>query len=283
MLTQKRIYCYLSTLILLTSLVFVFSSTLIRASEPPFEGAISITTPTLPTSELEQTSTANITADNSIKMPGAYHVEYLLHWNKYKVKVKATRDLKIDDKGQATLQQSASTLLARIFQESNFQLSSKSCALSANNYRYERTVFGKKKQYRIEFNNDSNQYIEYNNEQKKEHSFKSTLYDELSYQEALRCELKNAVDIKAGKEFEYLVRTKGKNKPYQFKVAGFEKIPSKLGELETIKLERLRSTSADEEPRETFIWFSKKHDYLIVKLQQVDGDDSYGLEIEAVK
>jgi hypothetical protein len=215
-----------------------------------------------------------------LKMPKAYKAGYLLHWNKYKIKVKATRQLQINDKGEATLKQNASTFAAKIDQQSNFKLSSSTCAFTANNYHYQRTVLGKKKLYRIEFNNNDKQFIEVNDNEKNQHEFKTTLYDELSYQEALRCELINASELKPDTAFDYLVRTKGKNKAYQFKVAGFETITTKLGDLETVKVERLRSGTKGEELRETFIWFSKKHDHLIVKLQQIDGDDSYGLEIE---
>ena len=236
-----------------------------------------------PTTVSDAAAPAVSKPDPALKMPTAYNAEYLLHWNKYKIKVKATRQLEINDKGAATLKQNAATFAAKIDQESNFQLSPTSCSLSANNYRYQRVVLGKKKIYRIEFNNREKQFIEVNDKDEKQHELKNTLYDELSYQEALRCELINAHELKTGMAFEYLVRTKNKNKPYQFKVADFETINTKLGELETIKLERLRSGNKDEEPRETFIWFSKKHNYLIVKLQQVDGDDSYGLEIQALK
>jgi len=265
----KMISSTRTRLLIGSSLLLFFPGSLLFANENP--------APATPTTALEQTKAVEL------KMPKAYQAGYLLHWNKYKIKVKATRELLINDKGEATLKQNAATFAAKIDQQSNFTLSSTTCAFTANNYHYQRTVLGKKKLYRIEFNNNEKQFTEVNDNEKSQHELKTTLYDELSYQEALRCELINASELKPGTGFEYLVRTKGKNKAYQFKVAGFETITTKLGDLETVKVERLRSGTKGEELRETFIWFSKSHDYLIVKLQQVDGDDSYSLDIEHLK
>jgi hypothetical protein len=92
-------------------------------------------------------------------------------------------------------------------------------------------------------------------------------FDPLSYQLALRC------DLKQGKAyFEYSVVRKTKLKRYSFKVVGEERISTPLGELAAVKVER----SSDEgNNKQTTLWFSKEHDYMLVKLEQKEANANH--------
>ena len=92
-------------------------------------------------------------------------------------------------------------------------------------------------------------------------------FDPLSYQLALRC------DLKQGKtHFEYDVVRKTKMKRYRFEVVGEESIDTPLGILQAIKVKR---TSDNGNNKQTTLWFSKAHDFTLIKLEQKEADDNH--------
>lgn len=220
---------------------------------------------------------ANTGDTSTFKPLNSYSVEYGLKSKHYKMSAKATRTFKINDENIASLEQSASILIAKISQQSKFKLDTQSCMLSNISYRYDRSIFGKRKSYKINFDYDNKQVVENNDGKKKTFPLEKAAYDELSYQELLRCQLMNSNNIAAGQEFDYLVRTKGKDRLYQFVVEGEEKINTKIGELDTLKLTRIRDP--EDKNDKNFIWFAKDHNYLLVKLYQEDEDDTLELDI----
>jgi len=93
--------------------------------------------------------------------------------------------------------------------------------------------------------------------------------DRIALQLSLRC------DLKQGKrEGSYSVFDRNKIKNYQFKVLGEEEIETPIGKLLTTKVQLLRKNK----DRQTWLWFSKQHDYLLVKLNQNESS-SENLEI----
>ena len=71
------------------------------------------------------------------------------------------------------------------------------------------------------------------------------------------------------------VVNRGKHKTYQIKIIGEEVIDSPVGKLNTVKLSRSREGSDSE----TIVWLAKDWNYLIVRLEQTDEDDTYSLEL----
>jgi hypothetical protein len=85
----------------------------------------------------------------------------------------------------------------------------------------------------------------------------------ITYQEQMR------QDIKAGKQaFSYPVAYRGKLKTYEFKVVGEETIDSAIGTVDCIKIEQLLNKY---NKLTTFIWLSKQHDYILIKINQKRG------------
>lgn len=209
-----------------------------------------------------------------------YIAQYQLKSSKYKLSATALRKLSISQDNVATLEQNASIFVAKINQKSSFFINKENCEIVANSYDLHQSALGNKKDYRIAFDYEKKQFIENNNEKEKISTIQGKLYDELSYQEALRCELKNKPDIKIGHEFSYIVRTKGKNKEYTFIVSALEKLNTQIGIVDSVKLSRVRAK--ENEKNGSFIWFSKQHDYLLVKFKQQEDDDTYGLDIKSV-
>jgi len=210
-----------------------------------------------------------------------YDAVYQLKSERYKISPSASRKLVVDKNGKATLSQRASILIASINQESVFQTNANSCNIESQNYAYQRTVMGKHKSYRIGFDHQSNTFVENYDGDSQTRKIKEQLFDELSYQEVLRCELQNINGEIKNQHFSYNVRTKGKNKVYDFEISGEEVLETALGKVETVKVSRIRDNADKDE--NSFIWFSKEHNYLLVKLIQEDDDDKLSLKISKLK
>jgi len=79
-------------------------------------------------------------------------------------------------------------------------------------------------------------------------------------------------DLKAGKkEMHYTVADEDDFDEDQFRVIGEEVESTRFGELQTVKVEKVRE---DDSKRETLMWFAPALDYLLVRLIQVEPDGS---------
>ena len=88
-------------------------------------------------------------------------------------------------------------------------------------------------------------------------------------QDKLLYQLTLMIDLKAGKQnLHYEIADGGTLKDYEFVILGQEKIDSPMGELDTVKLERVNDV------RHTTIWCAKSLDYLPVRIEQVEKDNS---------
>ncbi|GAA4873612.1 DUF3108 domain-containing protein [Ferrimonas pelagia] len=84
------------------------------------------------------------------------------------------------------------------------------------------------------------------------------IYDSLLYQQQLR------LDIAAGKnELVYPFVQKTRQREYRYQVIGEETISLPYGELETIKVERIRDPSKD---KATIIWLAPSLNYIVARL-----------------
>ena len=81
-------------------------------------------------------------------------------------------------------------------------------------------------------------------------------------------------------EFHYKIVRRGQLKEYSFKVAGTEQIDTPMGQLDTIKLQRI----GDKNKRQTTLWLSPEYQYLLVKFQRIENDgDQYSLFLKNVE
>lgn len=79
-------------------------------------------------------------------------------------------------------------------------------------------------------------------------------------------------DLKAGKqEMTYAVADDGDFDHDRFAVIGEETLTTPLGEMATLKVEKVRDKDSK---RETLMWFAPELDYLLVQLVQVEPDGS---------
>lgn len=90
--------------------------------------------------------------------------------------------------------------------------------------------------------------------------FKGVAYDPLSYQQQL------ALDLAAGKkDVSFDLYQELKHKHYRFKVLGEERLSTPYGEVDTIRVERVRSPNSS---RKTLFWLAPSLNYALVKLWQ---------------
>lgn len=86
----------------------------------------------------------------------------------------------------------------------------------------------------------------------------------ITYQLQLRQDLKKGLET-----MRYQVVGDGRMDDDRFAVQGEEVLDSRLGPLNTIKVEKVR---APEKKRETYLWFAPEWDYMLVRLVQVSKD-----------
>ena len=93
----------------------------------------------------------------------------------------------------------------------------------------------------------------------------SGMLDKSTYQLALQR------DVAAGKKSMSYQVVEGEDvDTYDFRVLGPEKVETKAGSIDAIKVERVRDPTKNK--RTTVMWFAPKWDSLLVRLQQVETD-----------
>ncbi|WP_196138274.1 DUF3108 domain-containing protein [Aliikangiella sp. G2MR2-5] len=98
--------------------------------------------------------------------------------------------------------------------------------------------------------------------QQWELSFECKIYDRMSHLIQLRADLLNGTE-----NLLYNVSYKGRHKLYQYQISGQETLKSNLGNLETIRIDRIKG----DESRFS-LWLSPELNYLPVQIAQVEQD-----------
>jgi hypothetical protein len=179
------------------------------------------------------------------------------------------RNLSKKADGQWLLKDNISSLFASI--EESTVMNINGSKVQPLKYHYLRKVVGKKKKRDIDFDWSTKQAT---NRDNKKIALSANTQDPLSYQLQLQLDLKNG---KRGK-FSYNVAKKSSIDVMKFVEIGTEVIDTPMGKLKSIKLKLDRGSNAK---RETYIWFSIKHNYIISKLHQIESDgDSYSLVLK---
>ncbi|WP_341501597.1 DUF3108 domain-containing protein [Gallaecimonas sp. GXIMD4217] len=152
-------------------------------------------------------------------------------------------------------------------EKADFQL--KDGQILSRQYSYQRTGTGPDEEYAMRF--DGQQITS----GKAGIEVEDEAFDPLSYQQQL------ALDLAAGKrEMSYTIVKELKTKHYRFRVAGEERIKTPYGELDTLRLERVRENSR----RQTIFWLAPELNYALVKLWQAkDGIEQMELQLSDFK
>ncbi len=182
-----------------------------------------------------------------------------------------SRSLHLNDAGQYQLS-NQSDLRWLIFTDQRSEhadFTFKDGQVQSMSYRYERKGTGPDEDYAMMF--DGQQVISGDAGIETQ----GQVFDPLSYQQQL------ALDLAAGKqEMAYTIIKELKTKHYRFRVAGEERIKTPYGELDTLRLERVRENSK----RQTIFWLAPSLNYALVKLWQAkDGIEQMELQLSDFK
>ncbi|RYE50988.1 MAG: DUF3108 domain-containing protein [Sphingobacteriales bacterium] len=184
----------------------------------------------------------------------------------YGLPLEATSKLNQLPDGNYELSFSATAMLGSFFESSQLKWSPEDQTVIPLQYSYKRRGMGKNRDDSLTFDWTGKQVV--NNVKNTNLPINATqkLQDSLSYQLQLR------QDLLAGKsDLTYSITDGKKIKQYRFEIAGEETLKTPLGDVKTVKVKR----SHKSEDRNTYAWFAKDFQYLLVRLQQEENGSAY--------
>jgi hypothetical protein len=192
-----------------------------------------------------------------------FSASYTADWEQMPLGGTAGRSLKALDAGRWELSFQASMLVAKLSEVSTFSV--ENGGLLPLTYRYERSGLGKPRQITYEFDWSGKQLVGSDRGEPVSMPLARGMQDKSTYQLLLQ------EDVAAGKQsMSYQVIDDDEIDVYDFRVLGPERVQTKAGWINAIKVERVREPAQNS--RKTLLWFAKDWDYLLVRLHQVEKD-----------
>lgn len=193
-----------------------------------------------------------------------FQASYVADWKQLAFNGSAERSLqKGKNTGEWLLSFEASMLVAGMRESSLLRVENNQIQPLA--YNYQRTGLGKAKKIEQTFNWQTLQM----QGSEKNKSFTLPLLpgmqDKSSYQLALQRDVASGL-----KTLHYTVLDGDDVDVYDFRVLGTEVVDTEVGQLNTVKVERVREPSKSQ--RKTTLWFASDWNYLLVKLNQIEKD-----------
>ncbi|WKD50629.1 DUF3108 domain-containing protein [Microbulbifer spongiae] len=173
------------------------------------------------------------------------------------ISVTATRKLTGQDDNWR-LDFDTNTLFANINEYSRF--TRRDDQIIPYHYEYRRTGLGRDRGTILNFEPTKGMVLNVSNPERDLKDVSPHILDKVSYQ------LQLALDLAAGKEtLQYEIADGKKVRKYTFAREGTETLVTPLGEIEVIKVRRVRNADS---ARETTVWFAPGWNYALVKLVQ---------------
>lgn len=164
----------------------------------------------------------------------------------------------------------ANAALGRVTEISQFKWNPNEHFAIPIQYTYKRSGIGKNREQALRFDWTKNEVVNTKNDVHLALDASKKIQDSLSYQLQLR------QDLMAGKKnLSYLITNGKKNKEYKFEIVGDEILDTPLGKVTTVKIKRIQTN----DERETYAWFAKDFQYLLVRLQQEENGSAYTIYI----
>ena len=192
-----------------------------------------------------------------------FSASYTADWKQVPISGTAGRSLKALDNGRWELDFEASMLVASLKETSTLRMESD--AFLPLTYRFDRSGLGKSKQVELDFDWTEKQVLGNDRGQPVRFPLRRGLMDKSTYQLVLQH------DVAAGKQsVSYQVIDGDEIETYDFRVLGEERVRTKAGLIDAIKVERVRDPT--QSSRKTVLWFAKDWGHLLVRLHQVETD-----------
>lgn len=192
-----------------------------------------------------------------------FSASYTADWKQLPMSGTAERTLTKNDNGTWTLAFKASMMIASLSEVSTLTVDKDT--ILPQTYNFERGGLGKAKKVDLKFDWTSKVVTGSDRGDAIKLPLNRGVLDKSTYQLVLQH------DIAAGKQsMSYQVVDGDEVDTYDFRVLGSEKVETKAGQIDAIKVERVRDPTQSK--RVTVLWFAKDWDYLLVRLQQVETD-----------
>lgn len=192
-----------------------------------------------------------------------FSASYTADWKQVPVSGTAQRSLEKRDDGTWELDFEASMLVASFNERSVFKVEGET--FLPQKYRLKRSGLGKGKSIKHDFDWQAKQVVGEERGDPVKLPLDRGLLDKSTYQIALQHA------VAAGeKSMSYQVVDGDEIETYDFRVLGEEKVSTKAGQVDAIKVERVRDPTQSK--RQTILWFAKNWDYMLVRLHQVEKD-----------
>lgn len=192
-----------------------------------------------------------------------FSVQYTADFQSVPVSGSAERQLTRNQDGSWNLHFRASMLIAALREDSQFRQDGR--RFVPLRYELERTGLGKGKRVVHEFNWQQHLVTGNDRGTAVKLQLKDGLLDKSTYQLALQ------EDVAAGKTaMTYQVVDGDEIETFDFRVLGRELVDIASGQVEAIKVERVRDPNKSK--RQTTLWFAPGWDYLLVRLHQTETD-----------
>lgn len=207
-----------------------------------------------------------------------FRAEYIAEYRGFPIKAKGIRELKRTNTGEYNMVSSADAMLAQVNESTRFEL--RDGKVRPNWYQYDRRGIGKNKLESGHFDWEEMHHLAAD----QTTPLVDLTLDKLSYQIQLRLDVARAMKGSGiqGQVFTYLVADQEKRRTYTFQITGQETLHTPMGDLPTVRLERVRENQPDEKAdsiRRTRLWLATEHDYLLVRLKQEDAGKGFELNL----
>ena len=192
-----------------------------------------------------------------------FSATYTADWKQVPVSGTAKRSLEKLEDGNWRLDFEASMLVASLNERSTFSLEGET--FLPQSYRLKRSGLGKGKAIKHNFDWEAKQVVGEDRGDPVNLPLNHGLLDKSTYQVALQHA------VAAGeKSMSYQVVDGDEIETYDFRVLGQEQVSTKAGQIDAIKVERVRDPTQSK--RQTILWFAIEWDYLLVRLHQIEKD-----------
>ncbi len=192
-----------------------------------------------------------------------FSATYTADWKQVPVSGTAKRSLEKLDDGNWRLDFEASMLVASLNERSTFSLEGET--FLPHSYRLKRSGLGKGKAIKHNFDWEAKEVVGEDRGDPVKLPLNRGLMDKSTYQVALQHA------VAAGeKSMSYQVVDGDEIETYDFRVLGQEQVSTKAGQVDAIKVERVRDPTQSK--RQTILWFATDWDYLLVRLHQIEKD-----------
>ncbi|MDY7067965.1 hypothetical protein PsexTeo8_44610 [Pseudomonas extremaustralis] len=192
-----------------------------------------------------------------------FSASYTADWKQLPMSGSAERSLTKNGDGSWTLNFKASMMIASLTETSVILFEKDT--LQPKSYTFERGGLGRAKKINLDFDQATKKVTGFENKDPVNVALQSGMLDKSTYQLALQR------DVAAGKKsMSYNVVEGTDVDTYDFRVIGPEKVETKAGAIDAIKVERVRDPTQSK--RITQMWFAKGWGGILVALRQVETD-----------